>query len=141
MLSYRAHVGRGGVGSRSKHTATALFPPQNSGYLLLMTIQRPSRRQLLAGLAGGAIALPSGARAFSVEPLDAGSAEIYRNACTARNPLFHDDLVKEVVTLLDSEGVATTPDAVRQALSRLSCPYCGCNLAEATDLSDSAPKS
>ncbi|WP_162906781.1 hypothetical protein [Algihabitans albus] len=98
-----------------------------------MSKQAPSRRQVLAGLAGGVIALPGAARAFSVEPLDAGSAELYRNACLARNPLYHDDLVKEVVALLDGEGVEMTPDAVRQALSAASCPYCGCNLAEVAD--------
>ena len=140
-MSHGTDVGRGGWGSRPDLTATALFPPQNSGYLPLMTTQRPSRRQLLAGLAGGVIALPSAARAFSVEPLEGAPAEIYRNACTARNPLYHDDLVKEVVTLLDGEGVATTPDTVRQALSALSCPYCGCNLAEAADLRDNTPES
>ena len=95
-----------------------------------MSKQQPSRRQLLTGLAAGMIALPNAARAFSVEPLDGNAEQLYRSACLARHPAYHDELVNEMVLLLDSEGVETTPEAVRQALGAVSCPFCGCNLAQ-----------
>ena len=110
-----------------------LFAADRRGYLNSMSKQQPSRRHLLAGLAASVVALPNAARAFSVEPLDGNAEQLYRSACLARHPAYHDELVNEMVMLLDGEGIETTPGAVRQALSAVSCPFCGCNLAQGPD--------
>ncbi len=96
-----------------------------------MSRPHPTRRRLLAGLAGGLLAAPTAARAFTVEPMAPADAEIYRNACAARHPAYHDDLVAELSARLAAAGIETSPDALRQALAAASCPLCGCTLAAA----------
>ncbi len=112
-----------------------------------MSNRAPTRRSLLSGLAGGLLAVPLAgtARAFTVEPMSPAATELYRAACQARHPGYHDELVAEVVSLLRAEGIETDAAAVRRALTAAACPLCGCTLAELpearTTLDDPPPRS
>jgi hypothetical protein len=48
-------------------------------------------------------------------------------ACRARNQ-YHDQLVREVMAILDGQGVAE--EQKREVLRAMTCPLCGCTLAE-----------
>lgn len=85
-----------------------------------------SRRRFLAGtaLAGtgvAALALPSAAFGFSVEPADSDTTSLYLNAC-GRNGC-HEQLLADARAAL--AGKATEAE-IEQAITLMTCPLCGC---------------
>ena len=89
-----------------------------------------SRRKMLKVVLAGAAAaaLPSGAMAFRVVDEDEASPRVQSlfGACETRNA--HERLVAELLADLEGEQ-----GAERAALTvrGLSCPFCGCGLAQA----------
>ncbi len=93
---------------------------------------RLSRRRLISGaslVALGAAALGARpARALSIEPADAGTANLIANHCSASHDGLHRELVAELRTQLEARGVAIDTAALTAELQRATCPICGCPL-------------
>ncbi|MCC7274647.1 MAG: twin-arginine translocation signal domain-containing protein [Alphaproteobacteria bacterium] len=91
-----------------------------------------SRRRFLAAAAGGGTAIllgwPRDARAFSVQPMDAPTAEAFANACGAA--AAEDHRLRALAFLRENAagpvGQRLSPEAADALLARTTCPVCGC---------------
>lgn len=94
-----------------------------------------ARRRLLGLLAASPLALAAGgAQAFQLAPLDEEAARDYRAACTPAHPGYHQALADELVERLAAEGIEADADELAAALEAMSCPLCGCAVAQAPDV-------
>jgi hypothetical protein len=94
-----------------------------------MASRRNALRFVLAGSAAAvAAALPRGARAFRIVEEDEASPRVQAlvGACETRNA--HERLVAELLAELEGEQ---GPEAAARTVRGLSCPFCGCGLAQA----------
>lgn len=99
-----------------------------------MSSRRDALRFLLAGSA--AAALPSAALAFRiVEETDTPRVRALVEACEARSA--HERLIAEVLADLgETEGSGPAIETLRG----MTCPVCGCGLAQALPDADAAPR-
>jgi hypothetical protein len=77
---------------------------------------------------GGMAAVPTGALAFTVGEPNEDVRRLYNAACSRRQR--HADLVAEVRSTLEKEGGPVSEAEVRRTVAAMSCPLCGCSLAD-----------
>jgi hypothetical protein len=77
---------------------------------------------------GGAATMPAAALAFTVGEPDERVRQLYNAACSRRQR--HADLVAEVRQTLENEGGPVSEAEVRRTVAAMSCPLCGCSLAD-----------
>lgn len=85
------------------------------------------RRFLSSTLLASAGVLASGqAFALTLREATPAESEAYQLACRARYQ-DHDQLVREIMAILDGQGVAE--EQKQEILRTMTCPLCGCSLA------------
>ncbi len=87
------------------------------------------RRRFLSSTLLASAGMLAGGKAFALTLREAtpGEAEAYQLACQTRNQ-YHDQLVREVMAILDGQGVAE--EQKQEVLRAMTCPLCGCTLAQ-----------
>jgi hypothetical protein len=91
-----------------------------------------TRRHLLSTTilaCSGMAALLAGtrpARALSLETMSPETRRVYLSACTARDGIYHRQLVAEVRQELQNRASEAEIEA---AIAGASCPVCGCPIA------------
>lgn len=85
-----------------------------------------SRRRFLSGsaIAVAAAALPASGRAFSLVEPSEDIRRKYESACGHQE--YHNQLIAEVRDILEAKGEPREEEEVREIISSISCPLCGC---------------